>query len=60
MSNRNNDVFKVLIPTVADTILTNSAKTVEDLGIGELGIFEAHTSKSINAANVGKNDFVLL
>ena len=60
MSNRNNDVFKVLIPTVADTILTNSAKTVEDLGIGELGIFEAHTSKSINAANVGKNDFRII
>ena len=42
MGNRNNDVFKVLIPTASrDSILANSANTINDLGIGQIGIFEA-------------------
>lgn len=60
MSNRNNDVFKVLIPTTVDSVLANNAKTINDLAIGQLGIFEAHTSKSITAANVGKDDFRII
>ena len=61
MGNRNNDVFKVLIPTSSsDLILANKAKTIEDLGIGQIGIFEAHTSKSISAADAGKDDFRLI
>jgi len=61
MGNRNNDVFKVLIPTaISDSILANNANTIEDLGIGQLGIFEAHTSKSISAADAGKDDFRLI
>ena len=40
MGNRNNDVFKVLIPTASsDSILANSAKTIEDLGIGQIRNF---------------------
>ena len=61
MGNRNNDVFKVLIPTASrDSILANSANTIDDLGIGQIGIFEAHTSKSISAANAGKDDFRII
>lgn len=60
MGNRNNDVFKVLIPTGSDSILANNAKTINDLGIGQIGIFEAHTSKSISAADAGKDDFRLI
>lgn len=61
MGNRNNDVFKVLIPTSSrDSILANNANTIEDLGIGQIGIFEAHTSKSIRAADAGKDDFRLI
>lgn len=61
MGNRNNDVFKVLIPTSShDSILANKANTINDLRIGQLGIFEAHTSKSISAADAGKDDFRLI
>lgn len=60
MGNRNNDVFKVLIPTTVDSVLANNAKTINDLAIGQLGIFEAHTSKSISAADAGKDDFRLI
>ncbi len=61
MSNRNNDVFKVLIPSAArDSILANSANSITDLAIDQLGIFEAHSSKSITAADAGKADFRLI
>ena len=61
MGNRNNDVFKVLIPTSSrESILANKVNTIEDLGIGQLGIFEAHTSKSISTADAGKDDFRLI
>ncbi len=46
MSNRNNDVFRVL--PVSDCTLLPAGDTVEDLNIGQLGAFDAATNVAID------------
>lgn len=46
MSNRNNDVFRVL--PVTNCELLKSGESVEDLGIGQLGAFDAATNVAID------------
>ena len=46
MSNRNNDVFRVL-PVTNCTLLPDGGQ-VESLGIGQLGAFDADTNLSID------------
>jgi hypothetical protein len=47
MSNRNNDVFRVL--PVTDCELLQAGDSIEDLGIGQLGAFDAATNLAIDA-----------
>jgi hypothetical protein len=49
MSNRNNDVFSVLVESYCDGGLMNSGNPIEDLNNGEIGVFNAATNLSINA-----------
>lgn len=50
MSNRNNDVFRVL-PVASTTLLpTTAGNSVETLAVGQLGIFDAKTNQAINAS----------
>lgn len=44
---RNNDVFQVLIPTLATT--TAAGETLDDLAVGELGAFDYETNLAIDA-----------
>ena len=46
MSNRNNDVFRVL--PVSDCTLLAEGNAIEDLTAGQLGVFNAATNKSID------------
>ena len=46
MSNRNNDVFRVL--PVTDCNLLSAGDSVEDLNIGQLGAFDAATNVAVN------------
>lgn len=49
MSNRNNDVFQVLV-TSGDSAILAAGNTVEDLAIGQIGVFDANTNLSVTAA----------
>ena len=50
MSNRNNDVFRVL-PVSSTTLLpTTTGNSVETLANGQLGIFDATTNQAVNAS----------
>lgn len=49
MSNRNNDVFQVLV-TKGNQALLAAGNTVDDLAVGQLGIFDANTHLSVSTA----------
>ena len=48
MSNRNNDVFRVLPVTNCNLLNPGMGTTVEDLGIGQLGAFDAATNLAVD------------
>jgi hypothetical protein len=47
MSNRNNDVFRVLPVTTCTLLPATAGNSIEDLGIGQLGAFDAATNLAI-------------
>lgn len=49
MSNRNNDVFRVLPVDNCTLLAPGMGNTIEDLGIGQLGAFDAATNLAVNA-----------
>ena len=49
MSNRNNDVFQVLV-TKGNLALLTAGSRVESLAVGQLGLFDANTQLSVTAA----------
>jgi len=50
MSNRNNDVFRVLPITSTTLLPTTAGNSVETLAVGQLGIFDAATNAAVNAS----------
>jgi len=48
MSNRNNDVFKVLPVTNCNLLSPGMGNTVENLAVGQLGAFDAATNLAVN------------
>lgn len=50
MSNRNNDVFRVLPVSNTALLATTAGNSVETLANGQLGIFDASTHQAINAS----------
>lgn len=50
MSNRNNDVFRVLPVTSTTLLPTTAGNSVESLAVGQLGIFDAATNAAVNAS----------
>jgi len=50
MSNRNNDVFRVLPVTSTTLLPTTAGNSVETLANGQLGIFDAVTNQAVNAS----------
>jgi hypothetical protein len=50
MSNRNNDVFRVLPITSTTLLPTTAGNSVETLANGQLGIFDAVTNQAVNAS----------
>jgi hypothetical protein len=53
MSNRNNDVFRVL-PITSTTILPATGNTVDNLANGQLGIFDASNNQAITSIGTVK------
>ncbi len=49
MSDRNNDVFQVLVTTGNQAVLA-AGNQVDDLAAGQIGVFDANTHQSISAA----------
>lgn len=49
MSDRNNDVFQVLVADGNQAVLA-AGQEVSDLAVGQLGVFDANTHRSISAA----------
>ena len=49
MSNRNNDVFSVLVESYCDGGLRSPGQPIENLENGEIGVFNAATNLTINA-----------
>lgn len=49
MSNRNNDVFSVLVESECDGALMGAGNPIEDLNNGQIGVFDAATNLSIDA-----------
>jgi len=49
MSNRNNDVFKVLPVTNCTLLAPGTGVSVDDLAVGQLGAFDAATNLAVNA-----------
>ncbi len=49
MSNRNNDVFQVLV-TKGDQTVLPAGQTVESLSVGQIGVFDANTNLSIDSS----------
>jgi hypothetical protein len=47
MSNRNNDVFSVLVESAC--VLLQAGESIENLGTGQLGVFDAATNLAIDA-----------
>jgi hypothetical protein len=49
MSNRNNDVFSVLVESECDGNFFSSGNTIEELSNGQIGAFDAATNLSVDA-----------
>jgi hypothetical protein len=49
MSNRNNDVFRVLPVTSCTPLAPGEGVSLEDLAVGQLGAFDADTNEAIDA-----------
>jgi hypothetical protein len=49
MSNRNNDVFSVLVESYCDGDFFENGNAIEDLNNGQIGAFDAATNESIDA-----------